>query len=236
MLLASGGGLLHAQTNVNATLQPVVRMQTVITSECGFFSNGARQIIYSGKVRVDDPQMKLTCEQLTADFPQSGGHIDHLVAVTNVVMDAIDEKGQKTHATSDKTIYDYKVQNGVTNEIITLTGHARAENDQIILYGEPIIYNRITGDLRADKPHTIIKQNLSAVLSNTNALTTKTNLPPAAMVPPIHPTTNAPPVVKTNLPPPVIEPVIQGTNVPVTITNSPEAKTRSVNPKNSVKF
>jgi lipopolysaccharide transport protein LptA len=232
LLLVIGGASMQAQTNVIAALQPV-RSQTVITSTVVFFSNPARQIIYRGKVHVDDPQMKLTCEQLTADFPQTGGHINHLVALTNVVMDAIDEKGQATHATSDRTIYDYKVENGVTNEIITLTGHARAENAQCILYGEPITYDRVTGSLTATNQHMIFKQNLSAALSNTNALPAKTNLPPPAVVPPVHQNTNAAPVVKTNLPPP---PVIQFTNVLVTTTNSPAAKTQNANPKNSVKF
>ena len=111
--------MLHAQTNTNAAPQ-LTQERTTIASRSRFYNNPARQVIYSGNVRVDDPQMKLTCEQLTADFPQSGGHIDHMVALTNVVMDSVDEKGQTNHATSDKAVYDYHVQNGITNEIVTL--------------------------------------------------------------------------------------------------------------------
>jgi lipopolysaccharide transport protein LptA len=230
LLLAIGGGLIRAQTNTNAVPQPV-RTQTVITSESGFFSNVERKIIYTGNVRVDDPQMKLTCEQLTADFPQTGGHIDHMVAVTNVVMDSVDEKGQTNHATSDKAIYDYKLENGATNEIITLTGHARAENSQIILYGEPITYYRATGSLTATNQHMIIKQNLSSALMNTNAVAAKTNSPPATIIQNTHQTNNAP-VIKTNFPPAAI----QSTNVPViklpvTKTNLPPARIQNLNQK-----
>ncbi len=179
LLLAAHVATLRAQTNTSAATQ-LVRTRTVIDSQRVFFSNTTRQIIYSGQVRVDDPQMKLTCEQLTADFPQTGGHIDHLVALTNVVMDSTDEKGQTTHATGDTATYDYKVQNGVTNEVVILTGNARAENAKMILYGEPITYDRTTGNLSAEKEHMIIKQNLASVL-NTNAPPAKTNFPPGTI-------------------------------------------------------
>jgi len=152
---------------------------TRIDSVRAEFDLTARRAVYQGNVRVDDPQMKLTCEQLTADLPQSGGHINHLVALTNVVMDSVDEKGQTNHATSDMAIYDYHVQDGVTNETITLSGNAKAENAQVILYGEPIIYNRATGSLTATNQHMIFRQNLTSAPVNTNTPVAKTNLPAA---------------------------------------------------------
>ncbi len=51
---------------------------------------------------------------------------NHIVAETNVVIDATDDKGQKMHATGEKTVYVFAVQNGVTNETVTLTGNAEA--------------------------------------------------------------------------------------------------------------
>jgi lipopolysaccharide transport protein LptA len=195
LLLAVEGGSLHAQTNTNALPQPA-RERTTIASHRVFYSNAIRQVIYSGDVRVDDPQMKMTCEQLTADFPQSGGHIDHLVALTNVVMDSVDDKGQTNHATSDMAVYDYNVQDGVTNETITLSGNARAETIQVILYGEPIIYNRATGSLTATNQHMIFKQNLNSALVSTNAPGLKTNSPPGDADLPIS---------KTNFPPGTIQ-------------------------------
>ena len=71
--------------------------------------------------------MKLTCALLVADLPQSGGRLNHIVAETNVVIDAKDDEGQPIHATSDKTVYDYNVQNGVTNETVTLTGNPQPQ-------------------------------------------------------------------------------------------------------------
>jgi lipopolysaccharide transport protein LptA len=213
LLLAAHVETLRAQTNTNAATQ-LVRTRTVIDSKRVFFSNTTRQIIYSGSVRVDDPQMKLTCEQLTADFPQAGGHIDHLVALTNVVMDSTDEKGQTTHATGDTAIYDYKVQNGVTNEVVTLTGNARAENAKMILYGEPITYDRTTGSLTAINQHMIIKQNLASVL-NTNAPAAKTNFPPATTIQSMPQGTNATDA-KTNFPPGKIQNIDRITPRPTT--------------------
>ena len=75
---------------------------------------------------MDDPEIKLHCEWLVADLPQTGGASTNIVAETNVVIDATDDKGQKMHATGDKAVYVYAVENGVTNEMVTLTGHAKA--------------------------------------------------------------------------------------------------------------
>ena len=195
LLLAVESGRLHAQTNANAVPQ-AGRGRTTIASQRVFYSNAIRQVIYSGDVRVDDPQMKLTCEQLTADFPQLGGHIDHMVALTNVVMDSVDDKGQTNHATSDMAVYDYHVLNGMTNEIITLSGNAKAETAQVTLWGEPILYDRINGTLTATNQHMIFKQNLSASLVNTNATAPKTNSLPGNTDLPIS---------KTNFPPGTIQ-------------------------------
>jgi lipopolysaccharide transport protein LptA len=201
LLLTVEGGRLRAETNANIVPQPA-RGRTTIASQRVFYSNASRQVIYSGDVRVDDPQMKLTCEQLTADFPQSGGHIDHLVALTNVVMDSVDDKGQTNHATSDKAVYDYHVQNGETNEIITLSGNAKAETAQVTLWGEPILYDRINGTLTATNQHMIFKQNLSATLASTNPPIAKTNSPPKMMDLPMS---------KTNFPPGTIQNIDQMT-------------------------
>ena len=78
----------------------------MISSDSADFDLTGHEAIYRGHVRVDDPQMKLTCEQLIADVPQSGGHVNHIVAETNVVIDFMDNKGQTNHATGDKAVYD----------------------------------------------------------------------------------------------------------------------------------
>lgn len=201
-LLALVGGLWsHAQTNVSPVPMPrrATNAITRIDSVSADFDLTARHAVYRGNVRVDDPQLKLTCEQLTADLPQSGGHVNHLVALTNVVMDSVDEKGQTNHATSDTAVYDYNVQNGVTNETVTLYGNARAETSQVILWGEPILYDRINGTLSATNQHMIFKQNLTSSVLNTDPPVAQTNFPAARVQP-----TNLP-ATKTNFPPGTIQ-------------------------------
>ena len=174
------GGSLRAQTNVTAAPKPE-RSPTLINSDHADFDLTARRAIYHGNVRVDDPQMTLTCVLLTADLPQSNEQMKHIVAETNVVIDAVDEKGQTNHATSDKAIYDYSVQNGVTNETVTLTGNAKMENAQGWLTGEPIVWDRVNNHLNAKDHKMVFRQNASSLLTNTNAAPHKTNFPPGTI-------------------------------------------------------
>lgn len=98
---------------------------TTISSRTADFDLNDRHAVYSGDVHVTDPRMKLTCEWLVADLPQSG-HIHQIVAETNVVIDLV-QSNLTVHATGDKAVYDYSVENGVTNESVTLTGNPHAE-------------------------------------------------------------------------------------------------------------
>jgi lipopolysaccharide transport protein LptA len=172
--------VLRAQTNAAAASH----LTQIDSDSVGFDMNtNARTATYYGSVRVEDPQMKLTCAWLVADWPQNGGHINHIVAETNVVIDFTDDKGQTNHATSDKAVYNYNVQGEVTNETVTLTGNARAENAQVILTGEPIIWNRANGGLTATNEHTIFRQSLDSAITRTNSPATNTNSPPGTVKP-----------------------------------------------------
>ena len=198
LLALVSGGWLHAQTNVTAALQPP-RAPTLITSESADFDLAARHAVYHGNVRVDDPQMKLTCEEMTADLPKSGGQINHLVALTNVVIDSVDEKGQTKHATSDKAVYDYNVVNGVTNETVTLTGNAKVKDGPNWMTGEPIIFylvNHTMHAMHAENEKMLIYQDATSTMVNTNAPATKTNLPAGTL---------DLPTTKTNFPPGTIQ-------------------------------
>ncbi|MDD5139286.1 MAG: LptA/OstA family protein [Verrucomicrobiales bacterium] len=188
-------GSLPAQTNDADTPKPP-RPPTLINSDSADFDLTARRAVYRGNVRVDDPQMTLTCELLTADLPHTGGLMKHIVAETNVVIDSVDEKGQTNHATSDKAIYDYNVQDGVTNETVTLTGNAKMENSQGTLTGEPIVWDRAKNRLTATNQKMVFNQNIASSLTNTNAPAAKTNLPPK---------TSDWPITKTNTPPGTIQ-------------------------------
>ena len=119
--------------------------------------------------------MKLTCAQLTTDLPESGGRPSRIVAETNVVIDFTDTKGQTNHATSDKAVYLYHVQNGVTNETVTLTGNPQMENAQGTQAGDVIIWDRANNKIHFDSPHMILRQNLNGATADTNAAAAGTN-------------------------------------------------------------
>jgi len=50
-----------------------------IHADSADFDLNGHQGIWRWHVRVDDPQMKLTCERLVADMPQAGGRPNHLL-------------------------------------------------------------------------------------------------------------------------------------------------------------
>ncbi|HZF02625.1 MAG TPA: LptA/OstA family protein [Methylomirabilota bacterium] len=164
---------VRAQTNLIAPTNSAPRV-THIDSDSADFDMNARTAIYRGNVRVSDPDMKLTCVRLVADLPQSG-RMNHIVAETNVVIDYTDAKGQTTHATGDKAVYNYAVENGATNETVTLTGNAKVENAQGCLTGEPITWNRAADHLTATNPKMIYRQNLNSTPAETNLPTANTN-------------------------------------------------------------
>jgi lipopolysaccharide export system protein LptA len=195
------GGMVHAQTNVAAQSSPAgaatnvpavtttPRPPTRIDSDnSADFDLNEHQAIYRGHVRVDDPEMKLTCGLLVADVPQAGGRPNRIVAETNVVIDFTDTKGQTNHATGDKAVYIYNVQNGVTNETVTLTGNPQMENAQGTQAGDVIIWDRANNKIHFDNPHMVFRQNLNSVSANTNTpAINKTNPPPTTVEKPASP-------------------------------------------------
>lgn len=206
LIVLAAAGTLLAQTNtttitnantnaVNEILalvttnapapKPQPRGPTRIESDSVDFDLTAREATYQGQVRVDDPEMKLSCERLVADLPQTGGRINHIVAETNVVIDATDDKGQKMHATADKAVYVYNVQNGVTNETVTLTGQPELSNAQGTSTGDVIVWDRANNHLNITSPKIVFHQNLNGAMAGTNLMVVETNSP----------------VVETNFPP-----------------------------------
>ena len=189
LIVLAGVWTSRAQTNTNAvdeilalvtTNAPVPKPQpprqpTRIESESVDFDLTAHRAIYHGHVRVDDPEMKLNCEWLTADLPQEGGRINHIVAETNVVTDFTDEKGQTMHATGDKAVYVYDVQNGVTNETVTLTGNPVLENAQGKSTGDMIVWDRARNHLDITNPKIVFHQNINGATAGTNSPPATTN-------------------------------------------------------------
>jgi lipopolysaccharide transport protein LptA len=192
IVMAAGGSLLaQAQMNSSGTL-PTARGPTLIRSDSADFDLAGHEATYHGHVRVDDPQMKLACEQLIADVPQAGGHVNHIVAETNVVIDFTDNKGQTNHATSDKAVYIYQEQGGVTNETVTLTGNPQIENAKGTLTGDVIVWDRLNNHMSASNQKMVFRQNFNGAPADTN--------PPAAMTTPISvvKATNSPPETNEN--------------------------------------
>jgi lipopolysaccharide transport protein LptA len=170
LAVLSAGLDLRAQTNADAAAPTRIESDSV-----DFDLNlDARKAVYTGNVRVDDPQMKLRCARLTVNLPADGGRVDHIVAETNVVIDTTNANGQEMHATSDRAVYFYEVKSGVTNETVTLRGHAKVENAQGWLTGEPIVWNRANNSLSATNQKMIFRQNLDGAMTETNSPPNKT--------------------------------------------------------------
>ena len=195
LLALAGAGISRAQTNAPNTnaIAEILALVTTnapapkptptpaptrIDSDTADFDLNGRQAIYRGNVRVDDPRMKLTCAQLTVDLPKTGGRINHIVAETNVVIDAVDEKGATNHVTSDKAVYDYNVQGTVTNETITLTGSPQIVNAQGTNTADVIVWDRANGHVHEKNPH-MSGENLGGAMGGTNSPSADTNNLPA---------------------------------------------------------
>jgi lipopolysaccharide export system protein LptA len=156
----------------------------LIHADSADFDLNGHQAVYRGHVRVDDPQMKLSCAQLTTDLPESGGHPSRIVAETNVVIDSTDNKGQTNHVTGDKAVYIYSVQNGVTNETVTLTGNPQpqVENAQGTQAADVITWNRANNRFSFyANYHMVLHQGFGGAMgTNSPTLIKTTNFPPEA--------------------------------------------------------
>src|SRR5215469_7496414 len=140
----------HSEVRTNT---PVELRPTDIQSSSGEFFMKSNVFIYHGNVRVDDPRMKLTCELLTVEAPKltNGDHFDRATALTNVVIDWVDDRGPN-HATSDKAVYTYVITNVAettagksfeTNELVVLSGNPIVTNTSGTFQGDPIYLDRI---------------------------------------------------------------------------------------------
>lgn len=170
ILLLLGGGCLWAQTNS----PPPGPHPTEVNSDSADFDMKLRRASYHGHVSVVDPKIKLTCELLVIDLPENGsGHVSHVLADTNVVVDFTDDQGTKYHITSKRAVYAYQVSSvtnqivtSVTNETVTFTGNPIAKTDQAVIYSEPMVWNRADGHLHFTNPRMDSVQNLNSAGTN----------------------------------------------------------------------
>ena len=131
--------------------------KTEIFSDSGQFDLKNHVMVYVDKVRVLDPQMKLTCEIMTVNLPESG-RPDKIVAERNVIIDGVDNQGKPIHATGDKAVYTYRVVNSVTNETVVLSGNPRVQQLDNWMTGDEITWDRQNGSFSATHPHVVLVQ------------------------------------------------------------------------------
>lgn len=135
----------HTETNLIAVGSATNRPPVEILSKSlrGAMSNKTLVAIYSGAVSVTDARLRLTTEELTIKVPTGGGRPESMVAVTNVLIVAIDERGRTNTASGDKAVYSYKVVGGTTNETVVLTGNPAT----VVTPEGTMTSDRIDGDL-----------------------------------------------------------------------------------------
>jgi lipopolysaccharide transport protein LptA len=138
-----------ALTNAIVSTNALPRPSTEIFSDTADFDLKTRVAVYTGHVRVVDPQMQLLCEILTVTVPEGSGRVNHIVAETNVVIDAVDQDGKTVHASSGRAVYTYRVENSVTNETIVLTINPRLSRGVDSLSGDSILWDRQKNMFRA---------------------------------------------------------------------------------------
>jgi lipopolysaccharide transport protein LptA len=154
------------------------RKPTQIESDRAEFDLGTRRAIYLGHVKVDDPEMKLQCEQMTVDLPPEGtpssGRPTNIVAEVNVIIDFSYNQGQPVHATGDRAVYHFAVTGAVTNETVTLIGspYAKVVLPQGTNTATEIVYDCITHKIHATGDKFISKPNLNGG-TDTNASAVK---------------------------------------------------------------
>lgn len=171
---ANGTNVTHESDATNAapasatSTNAAAKALTEITSDTADFDLNARQAVYHGHVRVTDPQVQMTCGELTVNLPKSGERLSRVVAETNVVINFQDEKGQKYHVTAAKAVYDYHVAGDTTNETVTFTGNPRVETAQSIIESEPMIWNRTENKFQFVNPRMISTENFKP-MTGTNS-------------------------------------------------------------------
>ncbi len=80
--------------------------------------------LFRGQVRIDHPQIKETCEELTMlSLPELGSAGRMVIAEPAVVFDMVDDQGRSFHGTGEKAVYTHRLTPTLTNDLMELTGH-----------------------------------------------------------------------------------------------------------------
>jgi lipopolysaccharide export system protein LptA len=80
--------------------------------------------LFRGGVRIEHPQIKETCEELTMlSLPELGSAGRLVIAEPAVTFDMVDDQGRTFHGTGDKAVYTHRLTTVLTNDMMELTGH-----------------------------------------------------------------------------------------------------------------
>jgi lipopolysaccharide export system protein LptA len=80
--------------------------------------------LFRDRVRIEHPQIKETCDELTLLSPPELGNAGRMViAEPAVVFDVVDDEGRNFHGTGDKAVYTHRATTTLTNDMMELTGH-----------------------------------------------------------------------------------------------------------------
>jgi len=163
LCLAASGLVVAVVTAQIDAPETSTKSPTEIFSDSADFNLKTQVVTYRGHVRVTDPQMKLTCNVMTARTATEGGHIESIVAEGDVVVDMVNQQGQTNHATGQRLVYSYKVENLVTNDQAVLTGDPRlqqADQPDSYMAAEAITWDRASGNISFKLPHVVSKTSL----------------------------------------------------------------------------
>ena len=179
----SGHCRFHSRTalaSTGATAKPAQAQETEITSEDFDYDMKSGLAVFSGRVRVDNPQTKLVCDKLTAKMPEGdakGGSFDKVIAERNVVIDSTDDRGEKTHVTAGKAVYSSRLQNGTTNKLLDLTGNPVLERTNGWIKADLITIDQTNGMIWGEgNQHTVFKQPVKPSGKNVSSATTNSEI------------------------------------------------------------
>ncbi|HEX4646491.1 MAG TPA: LptA/OstA family protein, partial [Verrucomicrobiae bacterium] len=129
-----------ARAGTNAT--PATNQFVNILSDHFWYDGQSNLVVYTGNVRVDDPEMDLLCETL-AITRATNGAIESIVATRNVVMV---NKTAGSRVTGDQAVY--ALDQG--QELVTITGHPHWQDGPQEGTADVFIFNRTKNNLLAN--------------------------------------------------------------------------------------
>jgi lipopolysaccharide export system protein LptA len=83
----------------------------------------AEAALFQGGVRIEHPQMKWACEELTMlSQPELGKEGRMIIAEPAVVFELLDDQGRSYHGAGRKAVYTRRHTTALTNDLMELTG------------------------------------------------------------------------------------------------------------------